>query len=123
MEAFFNVNKEPACTSAGDSSHLSTIKRLTAHPACRDGLLEAVRLIPSAGTDRWKLYGSSRVPGRTVRSCMAHPACRDGPLEAVWLIPHAGTDRWKLYGSSRRPGRTVGSCMDHPASRAGPLAA
>ncbi|WP_462420162.1 hypothetical protein [Salinicoccus sp. Marseille-QA3877] len=75
-----------------------------AHPVCRDGPLEAVWLIPSAGTDCWKLYGSSRVPGRSVRSCTAHPACRDGLLEAVRLIPRAGTDRWKLYGSSRSPG-------------------
>ncbi|WP_176754134.1 hypothetical protein [Lacicoccus qingdaonensis] len=55
--------------------------------------MEAVRLIPRAGTVRWKLYGSSRVPGRSVGSCTAHPECRDGPLEAVWLIPSAGTVR------------------------------
>src|SRR5699024_12428588 len=85
------------------------------------------RRIPRVGTARWKLYGSSRAPGRPVGSCTAHPVLRDGPLEAVRLIPRFGTARWKLYGSSRASGRRVGSgeadavARDAPAEAVGPI--
>src|SRR5699024_3230362 len=60
-------------------------------------------VIPRAGTDRWKLYGSSLVPGRTVGSCM-------GVQQAVADITRACWTFNKLWRTSRERVRRLTSC-------------